>query len=128
MSGLATACIDLSDGLLADLGHLVRQSGVGASLRLADLPASAALSDVDTPERWDLQLCGGEDFELCFTVSPKDLSAVVALGEALGLRVTDVGVIEAETGVRCVDPDGREHEPTLTPWEHFAEPRTADVP
>lgn len=119
LCGIATACIDLSDGLLADLGHLARASGLGATLELDRFPHSQHLAAEPPGLRWDLALCGGEDYELCFCVPPERVDDVAELGERLGLGLTAIGVMTDNPGVRCLDPDGTEYLPAKRPWEHF---------
>mgnify|MGYP000119674804 CR=1 FL=1 len=68
LRGLATSCIDVSDDLLADLGHILDQSSVGAELQVDALPVYPELGGLDAAHRWSLQLGGGDDYELCFTV------------------------------------------------------------
>jgi len=98
----AGACIDVSDGLVADLGHLLRASGVGARIDPARVPrpagfaAACARLGVD-PER--LALAGGEDYELLFTLRPGAPGPAV-LARKLGLRVAEIGVITRERGLR----------------------------
>jgi thiamine-monophosphate kinase len=102
LCGLASACIDVSDGLLADLAHVCRASGVGAEIDLDALPASAALrAAFDAGERRILQATGGDDYELCFTVPRARRDAVAALAEALALPLTRIGRIVDGHGVAC---------------------------
>ena len=68
LRGLATSCIDISDGLLADLGHVLEASATGAELELQSLPCPHSMSSMPARERWPLQLSGGDDYELCFTL------------------------------------------------------------
>jgi thiamine-monophosphate kinase len=96
LQGRATACMDISDGLLADLGHLLKASGVGARLHHALLPVSPALASVALDQRLDFALRGGDDYELLFTL-PKTLLAVVrqeASKQKIG--VTVIGEIDAQ--------------------------------
>ncbi len=102
---LASSAIDLSDGLISDLGHILKASGVGARIDLDALPLSAALRGHVEPEqalRWALS--GGEDYELCFTVPELNRGALdVALGH-LGVAYTCIGQISA--GSRRADAAG----------------------
>ena len=118
---LASACIDLSDGLLADLGHLARESGLAARVELKLLPTSRSLEAMDEDERFALQLAGGEDYGLCFSAAPERQVAILALAASLGVTVTPIGELEAGTGIRCLRRDGSEWLPTRTGWEHFRE-------
>ena len=115
LRGLASACIDISDGLLADLTHICRASGVGAEIDIDALPASDALrSAFDADVRRTLQATGGDDYELCFTVPVAKRPAVQALAAQLSLPLTPVGRIVPGTGVHC---------PGLSPgasgYQHF---------
>lgn len=121
LRGIARACIDVSDGLLADLGHVTDASGVGACLHLDRLPCSEALRDgVDEASRLALQLGGGDDYELCFT-APADAHARVrdALARC-GIRGTPIGRIEAGQGVTLLDAQQRRVEAGARGWDHFA--------
>jgi thiamine-monophosphate kinase len=120
LRGLASAGIDLSDGLVADLGHVLAASGVGARIDLGRLPTTRTLADhFDEAARWPLQLAGGDDYELCFTAPP---SAALALEQALaacGERATVVGQLVAEPGLRLGTPDGEDYTPPRAGYEHF---------
>jgi len=74
--GYASACIDISDGLLADLGHILEASGCGAQIELGNLPTARLLSALADKDRWLYQLSGGDDYELLFTLSQKDYEKV----------------------------------------------------
>jgi len=109
----AGACVDLSDGLLADLGHLCRSSGVGAALDCAALPlpprfaAAARRAGCDALR---LALCGGEDYELLFTLRPG--TAPAALSRRLGAPVTQIGTLRKPRGIRLQNAPagwGEEH-------------------
>ena len=118
LRGIATSAIDVSDGLAADLGHVLRTSGAGASIEATRLPLSAALLAAFGPERaTDLALAGGDDYELAFTVPPERERL---LAEApLEVPVTRVGTIERESGFRCFGADGGPR-PVPRGYEHFA--------
>lgn len=121
LRGMATACIDVSDGLVADLGHICAASGVGADIEAAMLPRSSALlthfSDADT---LDFALGGGDDYELCFTVPADRAGEVGATLSRLGCGATRIGRIVEGAGVRVLDEHGNVHEPARCGWNHFA--------
>ena len=120
LRGVASACIDVSDGLLADLGHVCTASGVGAELEADQLPVSRALQAMfDADACRALALAGGDDYELCFTVQPERAPAVEDAFAPFGLRVTRIGRIVAGTGVRALDQAGRPVEVPHPGWEHF---------
>jgi len=119
LAGLASACIDVSDGLLADLGHLLDASGCGARIELARLPRADAMRVDSEAELWDLQLAGGDDYELCFTVGAARLAEAEGLAAELGVRVSRIGTVEAQPGIRCLRPDGGLHQPPAAGWDHF---------
>src|SRR5690606_20599849 len=107
LAGIASACIDVSDGLLADLAHVCAASGVGAAVELDALPVSPALARFRPDLRWPWQATGGDDYELCFTAPAGRRDAVLrALADAGGVAAARIGVIEAGEGVRAIRPDG----------------------
>lgn len=118
--GMAHACIDLSDGLLADLGHVCRGSGNGADLDLDSLPASDALMAFASGDaRRLLQVAGGDDYELCFTVPSDRLEDVQRMADSVGVQLSWVGRITAKEGVRAFDADALEWQPPRKGYEHF---------
>ncbi|WP_460828882.1 thiamine-phosphate kinase, partial [Massilia agilis] len=117
---LAHAALDISDGLVGDLGHILAASRVGATLDLDALPAGAALARQDVALRRRFTAAGGDDYELCFTAAPSQREAIVAAGRATGTPVTRVGRIEAEPGLRMVDANGAPLDLRLAGWDHFA--------
>jgi thiamine-monophosphate kinase len=119
LRGLATSCIDLSDGLAADLGHLLEQSGLGATVELADLPCPDSLSGLAADARWPLQLAGGDDYELCFTLPPAAESRLAALAQAGGVEVTVIGRMHEGSGLEFRAPDGEVYRPPRPGYEHF---------
>ena len=103
LAGVASAAIDISDGLLADLGHIASASGCGAALDLERLPLAPGLvDDLGEAQALEYGMCGGDDYELCFTV-PRQLAGVV--DEIAGderLSIAQVGqMTAASAGVRC---------------------------
>lgn len=117
---LASSAIDISDGLLADLGHIAESSGLGAEVQLSQLPMAPWLSAV-TPagqlQQW--ALAGGDEYELCFTVPQRHCSAVDALIAAGELVATCIGQMTTAAGVRCVDAEGRPVELAISGYQHF---------
>ncbi|HUB92310.1 MAG TPA: thiamine-phosphate kinase [Dyella sp.] len=120
LRGHASACIDVSDGLLADLGHICASSHVGADIEAALLPRSSALLDLfdDTTSR-DLALSGGDDYELCFTVPAQHVAAVQADLAKLGCGATRIGRVVQGEGVRVRDREGHWLESGHQGWDHF---------
>jgi thiamine-monophosphate kinase len=122
LRGLATSCIDVSDGLIADLGHILQASGVGAEISLADLPCSPSLRQLDEQQRFDLQLTGGDDYELCFTLSPGRAAELEQIRSETGLPLAIVGRINGSSQLVCRTPDGEIFLPKGQAYEHFARP------
>lgn len=116
LRGLATACIDISDGLHVDLGRLLTASGKGGEARLDLLPLSADLVErVGKVRALELALTGGDDYELCFTAGPDREGELQALSSAWRLDVTRIGRVTAAPGLRWYDPDG----PVAPPVQGF---------
>jgi len=100
--------IDVSDGLLADLGHIATASCVGVELQLDKLPLSAQyLAGVEDGKSRSLALTGGDDYELCLAVKPEQCSNVESLAQEQGLQLTRIGRVVSGSGVHCVDESGR---------------------
>ncbi len=121
LAGLAHAAIDVSDGLLADLGHVCAASGVGAEVELDALPVSRALAAAfDAERRRVLQCAGGDDYELCFTVAGERRDEVAAVAGACGVAMARIGRVVAGDAVVALDGDGRRWVPPRQGFEHFA--------
>lgn len=120
LCGIASACIDVSDGLAADLGHVLDASGVGAELELAALPVSDALRAIDANVRTAFQLGGGDDYELCFSAPIAHADRVRAAAAASNVRVTRIGRIVAGSGLRLRLADGTLRTIEPAGYEHFA--------
>ena len=117
---LAHAALDISDGLVGDLGHILAASRVGAVLDVDALPAGAALARQPRELRRRFTAAGGDDYELCFTAPAAQRDAILAAGAQCGTPVTRVGRIDAEPGLRLVDGDGAPLALNLRGWDHFA--------
>lgn len=120
LRGVASACIDISDGLAADLGHVLAASAVGARIELPRLPVSPAYDCAFAQYRWDLALAAGDDYELCFTVPPAQESAFRQASTRFGVACTHIGDIEAEPGLRMMDESGQLYRPGHLGYDHFA--------
>lgn len=120
LAGRASAAIDVSDGLAADLGHIGERSGVGATLHLDALPLSATVRDyVAQTGDWSIPLAGGDDYELCVTVPAARQAEVEAIAASFDCGLTWVGTIDRVTGVRCLLPDGSLLSGMPGGWDHF---------
>lgn len=120
LRGLASACIDVSDGLLADLGHICTASGVGAEVDADALPVLDALrAAFDADDCRSLALAGGDDYELCFTVPAERAGGVARAFAGLDVAATRIGRIVAGAGVRALDSSGALVKVPHPGWEHF---------
>jgi thiamine-monophosphate kinase len=118
---LATSAIDVSDGLLADLGHICSASSVGAEVEAARVPLSDAARTL-LAERSELSECvltGGDDYELLFTARAEDAAKLAALSEKLGLALTRIGRATEGEHVVLVAESGEKTSPAQTGWRHF---------
>ena len=132
LRGIATAAIDVSDGLLGDLGHILKQSGVGATVETAVaiylIAARAYWTGVKgifcseiRPDQWlGLALAGGDDYELLFTAPPASRASVATASSASQTPVTRIGRIDGEHGLRLVDSQGQAVRNTFNSFDHFA--------
>lgn len=111
--GIANACIDISDGLAGDLGHILQQSQVGACIDWEALPLSAeVIAYIEETGDWAMPLIAGDDYELCFTVSPYQV-------DAISFPYTKIGVIEDELGLR-INKSGVVQALEVKGFEHFS--------
>jgi len=112
--GLAHSAIDISDGLLADLGHILEASNVGAEINVDAVPVSAALRGyLEHDAAREAVLAGGDDYELCFTAAPKRRADIEALSRRLKLNLTRIGNVAREMRLVLHDAEGRP-----VTWEH----------
>ena len=119
LRGVATSAIDVSDGLLGDLGQLLRASQVGARLEADALPRSAILAALPLEVQRECTLAGGDDYELLFTASLAAREAVTQAARAAGVGATRIGRIEREPGLRLVDAEGRAIAQRFASFDHF---------
>jgi thiamine-monophosphate kinase len=119
LRGLASACIDISDGLAADLGHILAASAVGARIHLKRLPLSPAYDAAFAQVGWQAALAGGDDYELCFTIPPVQETAFRNASAHFGVPCSYIGDIEAEAGLRIVDEQGALNRPGPSGFDHF---------
>ncbi|WP_039852449.1 thiamine-phosphate kinase [Hylemonella gracilis] len=125
LRGIANACMDLSDGLVGDLQHILEASRCGARLLapvLSELLASHRLDGnaLTPPERLSLVLSGGDDYELLFTAPANRREAVATAAAVANTPVTRIGQIEAQEGLRVVDAQGQRLAGRFASFDHFA--------
>lgn len=122
LRGLACSAIDVSDGLLADLGHVLRASGVGAELRWDELPRAQAIASC--PDRIlarDCLLAGGDDYELLFTASRSRRARIEALGRNLGIPLSRIGAtVAGRPKINLRDARGKAVSAPRAGFDHFA--------
>ncbi|WP_131794257.1 thiamine-phosphate kinase [Fluoribacter gormanii] len=119
LRGHATAAIDISDGLSADLNHICVASGVGACLNKETIPIHPLLDKYWTDNAVDLALTGGDDYELCFTVPEYRLSSLINDLNSADLRCYPIGVVEERAGLRMKDANNHYYELTPKGYSHF---------
>ncbi|MES3002107.1 MAG: thiamine-phosphate kinase [Pseudomonadota bacterium] len=123
LRGIATAAIDVSDGLLGDLRHVLRASRVGARIETGNcfaLMSPATRGSLDAERQIEYVLAGGDDYELVFTAPPSLADAVTNASRASATPVTRIGSIEAQSGLRLVDAQGQPFERDYASFDHFA--------
>jgi len=119
LRNIASAAIDISDGLVADLSHLLKASDVGATLQAGKLPVSDAYRRYfDVAGDWSVALSAGDDFELCFTVPEKRQGGIERIMNGLEVRCSWIGMIEQRHGLRVLDDQGRKLY-TGSGYDHF---------
>lgn len=125
LRGIATACIDVSDGLLGDLAHILEVSSaaagtsLGADIDIAALPRSPTLAAVPENIAREYLLAGGDDYELLFTLPSSSRALLPSLAQQGGVPLAMIGRITGDGRLRCLDANGAEWEPTRHSWEHF---------
>ena len=122
LRGLASAAIDISDGLSADLGHVLAASGVGADIHIAKLPLSAEFKSLKLKDAWQLAVSAGDDYELCFTVAEPFEKEMQYKLMSLGCAYTKIGMVSAQQGLRWLDDSGSASMLSVSSYDHFIEP------
>ncbi len=118
LAGIADAAIDVSDGLVQDLGHLCRESGVAARIEAAAVPVSAAARAAG-PDWLERRLTGGDDYELLLSVPPDREAALQAAAQGAGIAVTRIGGFAIGDGVTVLDQAGHPMAIRRPGWSHF---------
>lgn len=120
LCGIATAAIDISDGLAADLSHILEESKVGAIVQVDDIPLSEEAKQILTQEEAiKLALTAGDDYELCFTVPPHKQAELEASLTKIACRFTCIGKITTKTGLDLRHQDGRKYNGAILGYQHF---------
>ena len=117
LKGLASSMIDVSDGLAQDLGHILKASQVGASIELNDLPLSETLRYLQHEQRYQYALAGGDDYELCFTISPEHY--VKLKQRNLTTNYRKIGVVQSKLGLEFTQ-NGLAYSLDFHGYQHFA--------
>ncbi|KVW99694.1 thiamine-phosphate kinase [Thiobacillus denitrificans] len=121
LRGIAASAIDISDGLLGDLGHILQRSQVGAILEFAALPTlPVTQAYLHEKVARDCVLAGGDDYELCFTAPANRRDAVATVAQSAGVAVTRIGRITAEPELTVIGTDGQPLPFDHTGYDHFA--------
>lgn len=121
LRGNATAALDVSDGLIADLDHICGASNIGISLQRAEIPLSAAAQKTlsDYPDLWPAIVSGGDDYELAFTISASDRAMLAEWTRKLGLDLAVIGACVPGEETRLLDPSGQEIALPSRGYKHF---------
>lgn len=119
LRGLATSAIDVSDGLLGDLAHVLRRSAVGADVHIDEVPRSTVMQRLPEPLQQVCTLSGGDDYELVFTAPPARAADVSAAAASASTRVSRIGTIQATPGLVLIDRHGQRVENRFGSFDHF---------
>ncbi|TAL90084.1 MAG: thiamine-phosphate kinase [Candidimonas sp.] len=120
LAGVANAALDISDGLVQDLGHILKASGCGADLDYAALPADPVLRNLPQAIVQEAVLGGGDVYQLCFTALPARREQILALARQVKLEVSRIGYITVEPGLRVKDASGQLIRPLPVGFDHFS--------
>ncbi|WP_180123829.1 thiamine-phosphate kinase [Acinetobacter sp. YH12097] len=117
LKGLANSMIDVSDGLAQDLGHILAASNVGAEIELDQLPIDHDVKQLQQEKQWQYALAGGDDYELCFTISPQNYKKLLQL--KLDVNISKIGQITPNLGIRY-NNHGVDQVLKFKGYQHFA--------
>lgn len=119
LQGIANSAIDISDGLLADLGHILERSNLGANLYWVNIP-QVSVKGIEITKLQSLCLAGGDDYELCFTAPKAQHDAILAIGEKLNLQLSAIGETKQQTNLNVYDKNHQTIELKSTGYDHFS--------
>lgn len=118
--GVANSAIDISDGLLQDLGHILKASSCGAEVYLDELPVAKDIADMDKQIVQTAVLSGGDAYELCFTAKPRRREQIMALAKKSGVKVSRIGTITKDHQLKIIDAQGQLVQYSQKGFDHFA--------
>lgn len=118
--GVANSAIDISDGFVQDLRHILKASSCGAEIQLDQLPVAKEIADMDQTLIQKAILSGGDAYELCFTAKPRRREQILALAKKSGTKVSRIGRITSDEQLIIIDAQGRIVENTQQGFDHFA--------
>jgi len=121
LAGVARAALDISDGLLQDLGHILKASGLGADLQYDALPIDPALQGLPADSVSHAVLAGGDVYELCFTACRSRRDAIMAIGQACAVPLTRVGALRPGSGISLTESGAPRALPRVQGFDHFTE-------
>lgn len=120
LRNIAHSAIDISDGLLADLGHILNASGLGAELCLEDIPRSTTMQQhLPNPSALNMLLAGGDDYELCFTAAPEAHGELMQLAQKMDIRLSRIGRTSIKPGLVIKDRQGEPIKTGASGFDHF---------
>lgn len=123
LRGIASCAIDISDGLLADLQHILDASNCGAEIFQVHLPFSPAARQLLSryPELWRALISGGDDYQLCFCVAPENIAHLKHMAQQHDFHFTEIGHVCAARELRCLDATGKAVDVSAQGYTHFSE-------
>ena len=117
---IAHSAIDISDGVLADLGHILERSNLGANLYWEQIPHVNIINEIDVKTLQSLCLAGGDDYELCFTASTSQHDTILAIGKKLNLKLSVIGETTQETNLNLYDKNHQPIKLKTSGYDHFS--------